>query len=335
MTPVDPHSQNDISQARRILVVDDDQGILETYSEILAPRPRRFSLLKSLMDVADPVTPMFELSIANEGEAAVELVRANRRQNLRYGVAFIDMRMPPGMNGLATARAIRAIDTRIFIVIVTAYSDHSLEEINRQLGHSVLFLRKPFSDEEILQIAHTLIEIWRRENWHIWGTDEANGLNGFSDETMGDRSRLHAPKADMLAYLEGVVDVNEWHNKSLDECLMDYETFIIRNVMEHCDGDQLEAAKLLGLKPRVLQYRFRRQGQAAHEDGAVVTLHGIQGGAARSFSSKTLESLVQDFEKLVIAETLSAAQQNYFRAARMLGTSLIGLLIKMRQYELR
>ncbi len=335
MTQAVALTPNDTSRNRRVLVVDDDQGILDTYTDILAPRPQRFAQLKSLVDVAEPPIANFELSVANQGEAAVELVRARSSQNLLYGIVFIDMRMPPGMDGLATARAIRAIDARVFIVIVTAYSDHSLDEINRQLGHDILLLRKPFTDDELLQIARTLIEIWNREGERVRRLDEAEGRGEPSANITEKKSHTYALKEAMLSYLHGAIDAREWQNKSLDECLSDYETFIIRTVLECCNGNQSEAASVLGIRPNTLHYKLKRQSLSTHEDDRVVTLHGIKGGLTRSSPRKTLEQHVQDFEKAIIKETLAAAKRNHLRAALMLDTSLICLLTKMRQYGLR
>lgn len=334
MTSVVALAPSDTTQNRCVLVVDDDQGILDTYSDILAPRPHRFAQLKSLLDVAELPTSNFELSIANQGEAAVELVRARSEQNMPYGVAFIDMRMPPGMDGLATAKAIRAIDARIFIVIVTAYSDHSLGEINRQLGHDVLLLRKPFTDDELLQIARVLIEIWNREGRcaQYVGTE---GHNTSSTAMSENKSHTHALKEALLSYLCDAVDTREWYNKSLHECLSDYETFIIRTVLEGCGGHQSEAAKILGIQPNTLHCKLKRQALSRHEDDRIVTLHGIKAGITRSSPRKTLEQHMQDFEKKIIKETLTAAKHNHLRAAMMLEISLIGLLTKMRQYGLR
>ena len=323
------------TQNRCVLVVDDDPGILDTYSDILAPRPHRFAQLKSLMDVAESPTSNFELSIANQGEAAVELVRARSEQNMPYGVAFIDMRMPPGMDGLATAKAIRAIDARIFIVVVTAYSDHSLEEINRQLGHDVLLLRKPFTDDELLQIARVLIEIWNREGRRAQYVGAGAGHSASSTEMPENKSHTHALKEALLSYLCDAVDTREWYNKSLHECLSDYETFIIRTVLEGCGGHQSEAARILGIQLNTLHCKLKRQSLSRHEDDRVVTLHGIKAGITRSSPRKTLEQHMQDFEKKIIKETLTAARQNHLRAAMMLEISLISLLTKMRQYGLR
>jgi len=68
-------------------------------------------------------------------------------------VAFIDMRMPPGISGLETAKELRKLDQRIYIVVVSAYSDTSIKEIKRILNYGVLYIDKPFNVDELKQVA--------------------------------------------------------------------------------------------------------------------------------------------------------------------------------------
>lgn len=159
---------------RRILVVDDDPGILDTYVDVLQPRHSQTDELKAMLGMSvEPSPSRFEVSAAAQGEAAVTLVRDRLRQGRPYAMAFIDMRMPPGVDGLETAKSIRALDEHIFIVIVTAYTDRSIEEIQRELGHDVLLLRKPFTQDELLQSARTLIDIRHRDELRLRRLGEA------------------------------------------------------------------------------------------------------------------------------------------------------------------
>ena len=86
-------------------------------------------------------------------------------ENNPYSVVFTDMRMPPGWDGIKTAQKIREIDPAIEIVIVTAYSDSSISEIVSKVGFTdrLLYLKKPFDDEEILQLADSLSMRWHLE----------------------------------------------------------------------------------------------------------------------------------------------------------------------------
>lgn len=189
---------------KRILAVDDDPGILDTYIDLLQPRAQRFSRLKTMMGVVSPPAAGFELSTAHQGDVAVKLVGETARKSLPYAAAFLDMRMPPGMNGLATAKAIRAIDARIFIVIVTAYSDHSIEEIYRELGHDVLLLRKPFAEDELLQLARTLSDIWNRDGHRLQQLDAAKRRGNLLEQNLFVRRTRDKDRRRSLPPLERI-----------------------------------------------------------------------------------------------------------------------------------
>ncbi len=106
--------------------------------------------------------PGLELEFAVQGADAVELVRQAREADAPFKVAFIDIRMPPGIDGRETARRIRAIDADINLVIVTAYSDHSATDIAAVAGppDKIFYLSKPFSTEEVRQMAYALCRRW-------------------------------------------------------------------------------------------------------------------------------------------------------------------------------
>lgn len=101
---------------------------------------------------------IFEIELCNNAEEAVNAVRASHKNGQPFAVAFIDMRMPPGPDGVWAAKHIREIDKRLDIVISTAYSDIDPEEITRQVPPrgSLFYLQKPFHRHEIYQLAVAL-----------------------------------------------------------------------------------------------------------------------------------------------------------------------------------
>jgi EAL domain-containing protein (putative c-di-GMP-specific phosphodiesterase class I)/DNA-binding NarL/FixJ family response regulator len=154
---------------RRILVVDDNQAIHDDFRKILGPRVETDAeLLKSEAALfGDTVTlairPMFDLDFAFQGEEALAKVKQALIGNQRYAMAFMDVRMPPGWDGIETTAHIWQADPDIQIVICTAYSDHTWEQIRRKLGNSdrLVILKKPFDNIEVLQLAEMLTEKWR------------------------------------------------------------------------------------------------------------------------------------------------------------------------------
>ena len=93
----------------------------------------------------------------------VRAAAAARAQALPFALAFVDMRMPPGIDGLTTIVKLWEIDPDLQVVICTAYSDHGWEEIQAALParDRWLVLKKPFDKIEVLQLAQSLTEKWR------------------------------------------------------------------------------------------------------------------------------------------------------------------------------
>lgn len=161
---------------RRVLIIDDDREIWRAYQAILAPEsPGSDSPLSQITSLltrhdheATVASEPFLLSFAAQGQEGLEMVTSANARHQPFAVAFIDVRMPPGWDGMETAMRIRACDPQIEIVIATAYSDRSCEEIVRAVGDpgKILFVRKPFDPEEIRQLAVALSDKWdvaRRE----------------------------------------------------------------------------------------------------------------------------------------------------------------------------
>ncbi len=158
----------------RILVVDDMPTIHDDFRKILG-RTRRSStdalieMEQSLFSEdpapASPELPsaIFNLVHAMQGEEAAQLVSESISSNQPFSVAFVDMRMPPGWDGVETIRRIWSQDPDLQVVICTAFSDHSWTSITQQLGRSdkLIILKKPFENVEVLQLACALSEKWR------------------------------------------------------------------------------------------------------------------------------------------------------------------------------
>lgn len=152
----------------RILVVDDNAAIHEDIRKILAPAKAdspsledEEALLFGQAREASSATA-FEIDSALQGQEGLELVRQSLAEQRPYALAFVDVRMPPGWDGVETISRIWEIYPELQVVICTAYSDYSWEDITRRFGHSdsVLILKKPFDNIEVLQMAHALTKKW-------------------------------------------------------------------------------------------------------------------------------------------------------------------------------
>ena len=153
----------------RVLVVDDQREIHQDFEEMLTPGVTGAStddLAEAFAsEVDESFLPKFELLHARSGAEAYDTIEAAIEADDPIAVAYIDIRMPPGMDGIETTRRIRAIDENLEIVLMTAYTDKSLGEIVREMDllHKLLYIRKPFAREEIQQITLALAEKWNVE----------------------------------------------------------------------------------------------------------------------------------------------------------------------------
>ena len=153
---------------RRVLIVDDQNDVHDDFEELLGGRSSGLSaeLASAFLDEGDDDLRVdFELHHVMNGETAVEAVSRACGAGKPFAVAFVDIRMPSGMDGVETVRSIRRVDPDVEIVIMTAYTDKRLSDIVRGVDpmHKLLYIRKPFVREEIQQIALALIVKWNVE----------------------------------------------------------------------------------------------------------------------------------------------------------------------------
>jgi two-component system NtrC family sensor kinase len=156
---------------RRILLVDDMPTIHDDFRKILCPQAPAKSALEATRaalfgdeppKAASSAAP-FELDSAYQGQEGLAKVEASLRQGRPYAMAFVDMRMPPGWDGVETIERLWQADPRLQVVICTAYSDTSWDEIFRRLDarDRLLILKKPFDNIEVRQLAQALTAKWQ------------------------------------------------------------------------------------------------------------------------------------------------------------------------------
>jgi diguanylate cyclase (GGDEF)-like protein len=161
----------------RILIVDDEPAMHDSYRQVFGARRAGNAGLNAMAaelfgdegdasgGAADADVPEMHFNCAHfmQGQDAVDAVRMAVEGGDRFAVAFIDVRMPPGIDGKETARRIRALDPDINLVIVTGYSDFSPLDISRAAGPTdkIFYIAKPFQAEEVMQTASALARRWQ------------------------------------------------------------------------------------------------------------------------------------------------------------------------------
>jgi signal transduction histidine kinase len=152
----------------RILVIDDNPSIHKDFQTILLEEEES-ETLNALRDEVfgnksntNTSKSVYELDFASQGKEGCEKIKEACSEDRPYELAFVDMRMPPGWDGLKTIENIWQIDPKVQVVICTAYSDYSWGEITERLGRSenLLILKKPFDSAEVAQFASALTEKW-------------------------------------------------------------------------------------------------------------------------------------------------------------------------------
>ncbi len=188
----------------RVLIVDDEQTIRDAYAQILS-RPQETSgkqainemrsrLFRKQEEVTAQVVPansieQFSVEYCSGAEAAVEACRQACAANQRFNVVFIDMRMPPGPDGVWAAERIRAIDGDIEIVVCTAFSDVDISMISQRVqpAEKLFYLQKPFSSHAVRALTLALGHKWaaHRRIARLAYFDSLTGLpnrNLFNDQ---------------------------------------------------------------------------------------------------------------------------------------------------------
>ncbi len=149
----------------RILIVDDNESIHEDLKKILLPPEDDADLLEDealLFGGATRPETTFAIDSAYQGQEGLERLAEALSGRNPYALAFVDVRMPPGWDGIETIAHLWAADPQVQVVICTAYSDHNWSDIDRRLGpsHNLVILKKPFDPIEVKQLAHALTAKW-------------------------------------------------------------------------------------------------------------------------------------------------------------------------------
>jgi PAS domain S-box-containing protein len=196
-----------LMQNNRILVVDDNPAIHTDFNKILRTSPGRGEHLASAeailfgdaKDVAGECQS-FEIDSAMQGRDGLAMVRRALEAGRPYATAFVDVRMPPGWDGIETVARMWEAQPDLQVVICTAYSDYSWEEMMRRFGRSdnLLILKKPFDNVEVLQLAHALTKKWqvtrqaalRLEEMEIMVRQRTEELQTAHDHLRGSEERF-------------------------------------------------------------------------------------------------------------------------------------------------
>jgi diguanylate cyclase (GGDEF)-like protein len=251
----------------RLLMIDDNPAIHEDYRKILIGRDdtqisaAEAALFGERQSVVS--RPLFDVDSALQGRDGVELARRALAEGRPYSVAFVDMRMPPGWDGLETIENLWKVDPQIQVVVCSAYTDYDWLELLARLGRSdkLIVIKKPFEPIEILQSASALSRKWQNERAlkaHVEGlervvTDRTRGLEA------ANRQLRHLASHDALTGLPNRLLLDDRITQAIAQAdrqkhefvvaVLDLDRFkLINDSLGHRAGDELLCEVAVRLK---------------------------------------------------------------------------------------
>lgn len=158
----------------KILVVDDNPEILEDFKKVLGQNVVTHDALEKLStqvfgerETNKPKNFLdkFELHFASQGADAIKKIEESITLNHPFSVMYIDVKMPPGMNGLETVKRVHLIDSNLEIVICSAYNDYTLDQMAQRIcDHDrLIYIKKPFTSIEVQQLTRCLTSKWQAQ----------------------------------------------------------------------------------------------------------------------------------------------------------------------------
>jgi len=199
-----------LSRQPRILIVDDNAAIHNDFRKILRGPPAAAAQLDQMEQAlfGETTAPVkraaFRMDCAFQGQDALALVQQALQEQDPYVLAFVDIRMPPGWDGVETLERLWECCPELQAVLCTAHSDYSWDDLTRRLGSTdnLLILKKPFDTAEVLQIAHALTRKWDLARQASLRLEDLNRM-------VGDRTRALQEEIEERARVQEALRISE------------------------------------------------------------------------------------------------------------------------------
>ena len=249
----------------RVLIVDDNQAIHDDMRKILvregAGSPDLLDDEELLFQMPRVHAATFAIDSAYQGQDGLAMVTRALSEGQPYSLAFVDGRMPPGWDGVETVLNLWITDPDLQVVICTAYSDYSWNDIIRNLGHSdsLVILKKPFDNIEVLQLVHALTRKWtvsrearvKRKDLERMVQDATAELTFRANHdalTALPNRRLFADR------LEQAIAMGRRHGEKVALLYIDLDGFkVVNDTLGHALGDFLLNEVVKRMKSRLRQ----------------------------------------------------------------------------------
>jgi len=301
----------------RLLIIDDNVAIHQDFLKIFGTTAEKAAedeflaaeaaLFGETVDTAS-ARPVFAIDSAYQGQEGVEKARQALAEGRPYGMAFVDMRMPPGWDGLETIERLWAIDPHIQVVICSAHADYDWMEVVHRLGHSdqLLVLRKPFESIEVLQCANSLTRKWRNERMIRAQVESLQ--QDVSARTQGleaaNRQLRHLATHDVLTGLPNRVLLDDRISQALTHAHRDKTSFAVML----CDLDRFKLVNDSlghGAGDHLLQQVARRLTAVIRDVDTVARLGGdefvivLSPGTTREDAAAVAQRIIEAMQPVV------------------------------------
>ncbi len=242
---------------RRVLVVDDDPAVHETFQRILGPDKAAEFVLLEAEDAPRGkrgARQCFEVDTALNRSAGVKLVQRALEAGRPYALAFVEMRRSPGAEGLETIEQLWAADPHLQVVMSSVHPNYDWDRVIARLDHSdkLLVVKQPFDPIEVRQCASSLARKWQNEHTLRRHVDSLEQV--IEDRTRGleaaNRQLRHLATHDSLTGLPNRILLEDRLSQAIAHATRDGHTFavaifdldrfkVVNDSFGHAIGDEL------------------------------------------------------------------------------------------------
>jgi diguanylate cyclase (GGDEF)-like protein len=303
-------SNNTMPVNRRILIIDDNRDIHRDFRKVIGGGfDDAGSMAAAELAILGETAPTaaknsFEMDSAYQGQEGVARVQQALDEGRPYAMAFVDMRMPPGWDGLETIERLWKVDPDVQVVICSAHSDYDWTDVIARLDHSdkLLVIKKPFEAIEVIQSANALTRKWQNERIvrrQVETLEQAVVVRTENLETANKQLR-HLATHDALTGLPNRVLMDDRISQSIvlaerqrqnfAVMLLDLDRFkLVNDSLGHRAGDELlkEVARRLKGVVRDVDTVVRLGG----DEFVVIVTPGPERDVAQRAAARILEAM--------------------------------------------
>lgn len=209
----------------RILAVDDDPQMLDLFHFVFRTKVKKhheedsLSFSSIVPEDQESLAATFELAIAKSADDAVQMVRSSLNEASPVALAFVEVRLLSGEDGVQIAERIREADPSVNLILLADSEGADTQELAWRVPppDKLLYILKPVEAAEILHLASAFSAKWNLERQlrricselqtRIQdGVAELTELNEQLKDKISEHARTEAALRKNEHFLEGILD---------------------------------------------------------------------------------------------------------------------------------